>query len=112
MDRKHNDLIGDILQDSGEKDRKDLKGMGKPFPKDYVKRDVFQNFQKIAKDAGYLPYWLQLQKEISELVQSATTEKQVKKINKRIKEYNSACPPSMQRAYISLEELDKAKSIW
>lgn len=112
MDRRHNDLIGDILKETGEKDRKDLQGMGKPLPKDYVKRDVFQNFQKIAKDAGYLPYWLKLQKEISELIQSANTEKHVKKINKRIKEYNSACPSTMQRAYISFEELDKAKSIW
>lgn len=112
MVRKYNDLIGDILKDSGEIDRKDLKGMGKPLPKDYVKRDVFQNFQKIAKDAGYLPYWLKLQKEIAIQLHTVTNEKELKKINKRIKEYNTVCPPSMQRSTIILDELEKAKTTW
>ncbi|MFS0751056.1 DnaJ family domain-containing protein [Oceanobacillus sp. 1P07AA] len=112
MDRKYNDLIGDILKESGEKDRKDLQGIGKPLPKDYVKRDVFQNFQKIAKDAGYLPYWLKLQKEIALQIHTITNEKELKKINKRIKEYNTVCPTSMQRSTITLEELAKAKKIW
>ncbi len=48
MDEQHNDLIGDILKASGEKDNFKLKGKGKPLPKDYMERDVFQNFQKIS----------------------------------------------------------------
>ncbi|MFD1333961.1 DnaJ family domain-containing protein [Oceanobacillus iheyensis] len=112
MDRKYNDIIGDILKDSGEMNRKDLNGMGKPLPKDYVKRDVLQNFQKIAKDAGYLPYWLKLQKEIAIQLQAVNNEKELKKINKRIKEYNRVCPPSMQRPTIEYEELEKAKTNW
>ncbi|WP_249871130.1 DnaJ family domain-containing protein [Oceanobacillus saliphilus] len=112
MDQKYNDLIGDILDASGEKDNFNLKGKGKPLPKGYLERDVFQNFQKIAKDAGYLPYWLKLQKEISALVHNAKTEKDIKMINKKIKEYNVACPSSMQKSPVDIEELAKAKEIW
>lgn len=113
MDKKYNDLIGDILEASGEKDNFTLEGMGKPLPKGYVERDIFQNFQQIAKDAGYLPYWLKLQKEISYLVhQNTTTEKDLKKINKKIKEYNSVCPPSMQKLPIEKGELENAKGNW
>jgi len=112
MEKEYNDLIGDILEASGEKDNFNLKGMGKPLPKDYVQRDVYQNFQKIAREAGYLPYWLKLQKEISELVSEAENEKHVRKINKKIKEYNMACPAPMQRQQISLDNLEKAKEAW
>jgi len=112
MEKKYNDLIGDILEASGEKDNFNLEGMGKPLPKGYVERDVFQNFQKIAKDAGYLPYWLKLQKEITALVHTASNQKEIKKINKKIKEFNSACPPSMQKPPVRLDELEQAKKIW
>ncbi|WP_067730824.1 DnaJ family domain-containing protein [Oceanobacillus damuensis] len=112
MDKEYNDLIGDILEASGEKDNVPLKGKGKPLPKGYVERDVFQNFQKIAKDAGYLPYWLKLQKEISALVYKARTEKDIKKINLKIKEYNGVCPSSMQKLPVDFYELEKAKEIW
>ncbi|RDW18754.1 DUF1992 domain-containing protein [Oceanobacillus arenosus] len=112
MDRKYNDLIGEILESSGEKDNFNLEGKGKPLPKGYIQRDVFQNFQKIAKDAGYLPPWLKLQKEIAALVIEAVTERDLKTINKKIKDYNSLCPPSMQKQPIRLDELEKARKIW
>ncbi len=112
VDKKYNDLIGDILEAAGEKDNFDLKGAGKPLPKGYVERDVFQNFQQIAKDAGYLPYWLKLQKEIATMVHAAKTEKDIKKINKKIKEYNTACPSSMQKLPVELDKLEDAKTIW
>ncbi|WP_371931562.1 hypothetical protein [Bacillus sp. MMSF_3328] len=51
MDRKYNDLIGDILENAGEKDN--FNGKGKPLPKEYLEQDTYQRFQKIAKDAGY-----------------------------------------------------------
>lgn len=110
--REYNDLIGEILESSGEKDNFNLEGKGKPLPKGYIQRDVFQNFQKIAKDAGYLPPWLKLQKEISALVTKAATEKDVKTINKKIKEYNTLCPSSMQKQLIRLDDLEKARKIW
>lgn len=112
MEKKYNDLIGDILEASGEKDNVNYKGKGKPLPKDYLKMDTFQHFQKIAKDAGYLPPWLALQKEISQLVHTCETEQHVKVINKKINQYNKSCPPSMQRNPISLGELETAKKIW
>lgn len=112
MDRKHNDLIGDILEASGEKDKFHNAGKGKPLPKTYMKKDILQNFQEKAKEAGYLPPWLDLQKEISLLVHAAKNEKDIKIINKKIRKYNTMCPPSMQKLPILLSELEAAKEIW
>lgn len=112
MDRKHNDLIGDILEASGEKDNYHYAGKGKPLPKKYMQKDVFQNFQEIAKDAGYLPPWLKLQKEISSLVHAAKNEKDIKVINKKIKKYNTMCPPSMQKLPVRLSEMEGARKVW
>ncbi|MEI3606558.1 DnaJ family domain-containing protein [Pseudogracilibacillus sp. SE30717A] len=112
MDREYNDLIGDILEASGEKDNYNNKGKGKPLSKEYLKMDTFQHFQKIARDAGYLPPWLQLQKEISQLVHTCETEQDVKIINEKISKYNKMCPSQMQKNLISLSELQEAKRIW
>ena len=112
MDRKYNDLIGDILEGSGEKDNFNYKGKGKPLSKEYLEKDTFQNFQKIAKDAGYLPPWLKLQKEISNLVHLCKTENDVEMINEKIRKYNSICPTQMQKYPISLNGIEKAKEIW
>lgn len=112
MEHKYNDLIGEILERSGQKDNFDVKGKGKPLPKDYLQMDTFQHFQKIAKDAGYLPPWLKLQKEISRMVHACETEKEVKEINKKIKQHNKLCPLPLQKGLVSFENLDKAKEIW
>lgn len=110
MERKYNDLIGDILEASGEKDN--FKGKGKPISKEYLQMDTYQHFQRIAKDAGYLPPWLKLQKEISELVHACKTEDDIKIINKKIKKYNKICPFQMQKYPISLNGIEKAKEVW
>ena len=110
MDRKYNDLIGEILENAGEK--ADYKGKGKPLSKEYLEMDTFQNFQKIAKDAGYLPPWLQLQKEISKLVHSCQTQSDIDVINEKIKKHNKSCPTQMQKNLVSLDGLEKAKQIW
>lgn len=112
MDRKYNDLIGEMLEASGEKDNINYKGKGKPLSKDYLKMDTFQHFQKIAKEAGYLPPWLELQKEIAQLVHSCKTEADVKLINKKIRKHNKICPVQMQRNTIRLEDLEEAKKKW
>ena len=112
MDKKYNDLIGDILENSGEKDNYTGVGKGKPLSKSYNKRDILQNFQEKAKEAGFLPPWLKLQKEIAVLVHSAETENDIKSINKKIKKYNTMCPAPMQKSRISLDNLNKAKRIW
>lgn len=110
MENKYNDLIGDMLKNSG--DQGPLKGQGKPLSQDYFKRDVFQNFEKVARDAGYLPPWLQLQKEISALVRTCQTDEEVNVINEKIKKHNVQCPPPMQKGFISLQNLERAKKIW
>lgn len=112
MDRKYNDLIGDILEESGEKDNYTGAGKGKPLPKRYMERDLLQNFQEKAKEAGFLPAWLELQKEIALLVHAAETKKDIKLINKKNKKYNTICPPPMQKSLISLDHLDRAKRVW
>lgn len=112
MERKYNDLIGEILKASGEKDNFNYKGKGKPLSKEYLEMDTYQHFQRIAKDAGYLPPWLTLQKEISKLVHSCKTEKDIEVINEKIQKHNTICPPSMQKYKISLNNLENAKKIW
>jgi hypothetical protein len=110
MDRKYNDLIGDILENAGEKDN--FNGKGKPLPKEYFEQDTYQRFQKIARDSGYLPPWLKLQKEISEMVHVCSTEEDAAAINEKIRKYNMACPPPMQKNIIRFNDLEQAKRIW
>lgn len=108
MEKKYNDFIGDILDAAKEKN-KQFEGSGKPLSKDSLKMDTYEHFLKIAKDAGYLPSWIKLKKEISELMHTCQTEKDVQTINKKISKYNKICPNSMQRNPISLEKLERAK---
>lgn len=110
MDREYNDPIGDMMKQSDRKE--EFKGNGKPLAKGYLKQDVFQNFQEIAKDAGFLPPWLRLQKEIATLVHSAKTETDIEAINTKIKKHNTICPAPMQKHLITLNNLEKAKNIW
>ncbi|WP_214484509.1 DnaJ family domain-containing protein [Bacillus sp. SM2101] len=110
MERKYNDLIGDILKEAEEKDN--YKGKGKPISKEYLEIDTYQRFQKIASDAGFLPPWLKLQKEISQLVHSCKTEQDVIVINEKISKHNRICPSPMLKNQINLDELEKAKKIW
>ena len=118
-----NDLIGDILKEytkTGSMD--DLKGAGKPISEEYFSGDIFQHFQKIAKDAGYKPHWLKLQHEIrdelNDIAQKYTTgEKEglqfrVTKVNDKIMQYNKACPPPMQKGMVRLETIDSVSSRW
>ncbi|ERN54050.1 DUF1992 domain-containing protein [Alkalihalophilus marmarensis] len=110
MDRPYNDIIGDILEEKGEKDT--LKGKGQPLSSNYMKRDTFQHFQKIAKDAGYVPHWLKLQKEIAALIHTCRSASDLELINVKIKEHNLKCPPQMQRNLITVNNLDRAKEVW
>lgn len=120
---KYNDLIGDMLKNEEHEGRLDhLEGAGKPLPKEYISLDTFQHFQRIAKDAGYKPYWLKLQHEIrDELKELATNQnnleqkellKRVKGINKKIAAYNKNCPPPFLKGKISAEKIDQALNYW
>ncbi|MYL56367.1 DUF1992 domain-containing protein [Virgibacillus halodenitrificans] len=112
MDKKYNDLIGDILDAAGEKDNYSGPGKGKPIPKANTKYDLFQNFQRVAKENGYLPPWLKLQKEITRLIHTAATDQDIKEINKKISAYNQLCPSPLQKSPVHPDRLDKAKKTW
>lgn len=119
----YNDLIGDILKNDEHQGRIDhLEGAGKPLSKEYISGDTFQHFQRIAKDAGYKPYWLTLQHEIrDELIEIATSQemmekkelsKKVKRINKKIGIYNRNCPPPFLKGKVSIELIGQAHEFW
>lgn len=120
---QYNDLIGDILNNDENKGKIDhLEGAGKPLSKEYLSGDTFQHFQRIAKDAGYKPYWLKLQHEIrDELLEiAADTDKiekkdmlkRIKRINKKINTYNKNCPPPFLKGKVSIDTIDKAFTYW
>ncbi|MDP4147457.1 MAG: DUF1992 domain-containing protein [Bacillota bacterium] len=98
-------------------------GFGKPLPKNLLKGDIYSNFLNTAKEAGYLPTWISLQKEIREsialtltLIEQNTIESKIvdsiNEINEKIKKYNIQCPPNMQRGRISLESISKQYQFW
>ena len=118
-----NDLMGDILRSYEKTGGMDnLKGQGKPLSEEYLTGDVFQHFQKIAKDAGFKPHWLKLQHEIREEIQDISNKKKnglteglqfrVTKVNEKIIAYNKACPPPLQKGQIRLETIDNIVGHW
>lgn len=123
MGNNHN-LIDQIIKDSKmDEEVKHNPGFGKPFPNRFFSGDVYSNFLNIAKEAGYLPPWINLQKEIKEeialtlkMMKQNAMESNIKdamdEINVKIAKYNEACPPSMQRGKISLENIADRYKIW
>lgn len=123
FNKPSNDLIGDILREYEKTGGMDnLKGQGKPLSEEYLSGDVFQHFQKIAKDAGFKPHWLKLQHAIRDELQSiaekyANGNKEglqfrVTKVNEKIIEYNKSCPPPMQKGVVRLETIETASKWW
>lgn len=120
---QYNDLIGDILKKhTAEGGMDNLKGAGKPLSKEYFSGDTFQHFQRIAQDAGYKPHWLKLRHEIRDdifsiidvlTLQSETDLNElIMNINKKISEYNKACPPPLQKGQISQQTVRAAAEHW
>ncbi|MDQ0970899.1 hypothetical protein QFZ31_000777 [Neobacillus niacini] len=102
---------------------KRLPGFGKPLPKNFFSGDIYSNFQKTAKEAGYLPPFVTLQKEIKQdmakllkLIDEGSTEEKINtfidEINVKVKKYNIECPTSMQKMLISLEDIELHAKIW
>lgn len=102
---------------------KRLPGFGKPLPKNLFSGDIYSNFLNTAKEAGYLPPFVALQKEIRQ--DMAKLLKQIEagsaddvinsiidKINVKVKKYNMECPTSMQKMLISLEDIELHAKIW
>jgi hypothetical protein len=120
---QYNDLIGDILKKhTADGGMDNLKGIGKPLSKEYFSGDTFQHFQRIAKDAGYKPHWLNLRHEIRDDlmalkdVLSLRYESEINKIiieiNEKISEYNKACPPPLQKGQVSQQTILAAIEHW
>lgn len=119
----YNDLIGDMLNNDSKAGRIDhLKGAGKPLSKEYLSGDTFQHFQRIAKDAGYRPHWLNLQHEIRDKLiailerksssTSSEIENEIMKINEKIVDHNKSCPPPLQKGRVSIDTIDNALERW
>ncbi|MDI2587374.1 MULTISPECIES: DnaJ family domain-containing protein [unclassified Psychrobacillus] len=123
FNKPSNDLIGDILRNYEKTGGMDnLKGQGKPLPDEYFSGDIFQHFQKIAKDAGFKPHWLKLQHAIRDELkdiakkyadgQKDGLQFRVTKVNEKIIEYNKSCPPPMQKGVVRLETIDVSSQMW
>ncbi|WP_369903346.1 DnaJ family domain-containing protein [Bacillus manliponensis] len=123
--RDENDnLIDQIIKNSNiDEEIKKNPGYGKPLPKNLFNGDVYSNFLNTAKNAGYLPAWISLQKEIREkialtlkMIEKGTIESNIKisidEINEKIKKYNGSCPPNMQRSKVSLENIRGQYKFW
>ena len=82
---------------------KRLPGFGKSLPKNLFSGDIYSNFLKTAKEAGYLPPFVVLQKEIRQDVVKllkmiedgksiAGINSLITEVNTKIKKYNMECP--------------------
>ena len=102
---------------------KKLPGFGKPLPKNLFSGDIYNNFLKTAKEAGYLPPFVALQKEIKQemakllkMIEAGSAEEEINHIidemNIKVKKYNMECPTSMQKMLISLEDIELHAKIW
>ncbi|WP_232225601.1 DnaJ family domain-containing protein [Oceanobacillus manasiensis] len=102
---QYKDHMSEIIK-KAERDGQfaDLPGKGKPLQlgQDYLNPEEKQLY-KTMKDNHVLPRWIELANKIDHLKEELThiegkeRTKQIKQINKLVKEYNYACPPSLQR---------------
>lgn len=120
---QYTDLIGEILKEYTKTGGMDnLPGAGKPLSEEYLKGDLFQHFQRIAKESGYKPYWIELQHQIRDALIALEQDLQngkkrdadlrLKSINDKIYTYNQQCPPPMQKGSVRLDTLSQAIDRW
>ncbi|MDY0407597.1 DnaJ family domain-containing protein [Virgibacillus soli] len=82
----------------------DLPGKGKPLNlgREYMNPSEAQLY-KTMKDNHVLPRWVEVGKEIEQLIndleglEGKEMQRKLKQINKKIKEYNGICPPMLQK---------------
>lgn len=111
------DLMGSIYKDyekNGGYEK--LPGMGKPLPKSALQGDIFT---KIVKNAGYVPEWIKMQKDIKlrieKLMKLNNDEHRIveaERINQEILKYNRTCPAPLQKNLLSLDEIEKHYKLW
>lgn len=110
---EYKDHLSEIIEQA-EKDGHfdDLPGKGKPLELGRQASNPYEaQLYKTMKDNHVLPRWIELGKEIDHLKEVISTytdkkkkRKAIKEINKKIKEYNYICPPSLQKMKVSLDE--------
>ncbi|TVX89801.1 DUF1992 domain-containing protein [Paenibacillus agilis] len=109
------DIVGNY-EKSGKMD--DLHGKGKP-----LEPSSGDPLQGVLKEANYLPGWLEQQQLIrKDIIQAiellrlegASPKVQIclNKLNTDITQYNTSCPPIMQRGFITLENIHTKLEQW
>jgi len=116
-----------INQKSGkynlDEEMKNHPGFGKPLPSHLFSGDIYANFTKTAKEAGYLPPFVALQKEIRDEIEKvmklkaadrkeSETKGLIDEINKKIQKYNTTCPPMMQKGRVSFKNIENQYKNW
>ncbi|MFE8702786.1 DnaJ family domain-containing protein [Cytobacillus sp. FJAT-54145] len=118
---KHVNWMDQVSKDYNlDEEIKRNPGFGKPLPNTLFSGDTYSNFTRMAKNAGYLPSWVSLQKEIRDLISKVIdkdkteekTQNQIIEINEKIKKYNGVCPPNMQRGFITAENIESQYKAW
>jgi hypothetical protein len=120
----HADLKDQIASDYQlDMDIKKQLGFGKTFSSHLFSGDVYSNFLNTTRDAGYLPPFVILKKEIRQEISKAIKLKEIESaeyeimslidaINKRIFKYNLICPPKMKKGKIGLDNIENQYKIW
>nr|WP_113756984.1 DUF1992 domain-containing protein [Brevibacillus laterosporus] len=97
-----------------------LPGKGKPLPKESLEGDVLHN---VLKHANYLPPWLELQRNIRDLIGKAIglmdqaasedyVQQKIDDINSEIRKYNGMCPISLQKGLVTFNNLRQKYDSW
>jgi hypothetical protein len=86
---------------------------------------VYTNFLNTAREQGFRPSFVELQKEIKAEIENVLTllenkkehgnmdlEKAIEAINAKVRKYNLACPPKMQKRLIQLETVREQARLW
>ncbi|MCG3418627.1 DUF1992 domain-containing protein [Oceanobacillus jordanicus] len=106
---EYKDHLSEIIKKAEREGHfEDLPGKGKPLQlgQDYLNPEEKQLY-KTMKDNNVLPRWVELANKIDQLkeelsqIEGKERAKKIKQINKIVKEYNFACPPSLQRNRIT-----------
>ncbi|MCP3033585.1 DUF1992 domain-containing protein [Halobacillus sp. A1] len=101
----YKDHISQIVHEAEKKgDFDNLPGKGKPLNlNDNSINSYDAQLNKILKDNNVLPEWVKLGNEIDSLMDQLSSSspkekrKLKKELNKKIKNYNWQCPPSLQK---------------
>jgi hypothetical protein len=94
---------------------------GKPIPIEQGGSDEAV-LNSVLKNANVLPPWLELQKEIRDLIKNLIDkmpalsdpqiDAEVSKVNEKVKKYNNMCPPPLQKTRLFTDTIEKQFEKW